>query len=179
MIEPRTEIPEEQDQAIITEQRFVEEAEKEESPKKLRVRMETKASAYGSNDPQKSTFQPVEYPPNQSSPHRMLRFSSSDPVYTEKLGIRKNFDDYEPYKPDDPFIFSKQVFQDLELGDHKDKEALLGRLQERYEKIYRENYLIDRNDNRRYHTNELYPGMSRATGGHEVPFMTDESIRDS
>ena len=117
--------------------------------------------------------------PNQSSPAKLLRYTSSDPVYTEKLGIRKNFDDYDPYKPEDPYVFSKDVFKDLDMGDEKDKQVFLERLQERYEKIYRQNYIIDRNDQRRYHTHELYPGMPKPGGNAEMPFVSDESIRDS
>jgi hypothetical protein len=98
-----------------------------------------------------------------------------------KEEIKKNMGNYQAYQPEHPHVFSQNIFNDLEgVGSDKKSNELLHNLKDRYERIYRENYLLDRQENKRYKSIEASKSIKSPKAEQTtLPFVSQESVRDS
>ena len=92
------------------------------------------------------------------------------------MNIKRNLDNYGPYNPEDPFVFSRQVFDEFRDKEVPEDADVLNRLQTRYEKIYRENYVPNRGDVSRV---QGQTKRSKSKSKAAVPYINEDNLRDS
>ncbi len=180
-LEPQSNIPEERGFKDAGEQPFIEEYDLD-MPRKLKVSMTTAIApdideaSYPEPWYNKSRFEESKIATNRSGMNKsgLTKGYPLESVFDEKSFIKKNLDNYQNFEPEDANYFAKDVFADLKVSPGFENDVILERLKQRYEAVYRDNFLLDRTEMKLTERNKRKPVHLP-----DNPFLSEEHIKES